>query len=80
MKQAYVICLNDSVEAVVIGSKKQADKKKDELKAAYMKKNYYYLKGRELEEMGKCIYFHLHTVDVFYLNNKKGRVVNGTGN
>jgi len=67
-KQVHVICCNDSVEAVVIGSKARANRKCAQMKAAHIKKHYYYMKGKELEDKERVLYYHLHTVDVFFIN------------
>jgi len=65
-KPVHVICLNDSVEAVVIGSESRAKRKCASMKAAFIKKHYYYMHGKELEEKERQLYFHLHTVNVFF--------------
>lgn len=63
----HVICLNDSVEAVVVGSKSNAKRKCAQMKAAYIKKHYYYMKGKELKDKERVLYYHLHTVNVFFM-------------
>lgn len=63
----HVICCNDRVVAVVIGSEETARQKCTEMKDKYMKKNYSHLTGHALEQENKILYYHLHTVNVFFL-------------
>jgi len=67
-KPIHVICCNDSVEAVVIGSEKKAKKKCEQMKAAHIEKQHYHLRGKELEDQKRVLYYHLHTVNVFFIN------------
>lgn len=61
MKTAYVICINDSVEHVVIDDDQLAEKKLAELKAAYWERNKWSF--RDLESYEAICYWHIHTVD-----------------
>jgi len=66
--KAHVICCNDGVMAVVLGPEKKAKKKCEQMKEEYIKKHYHYMREKELEEQKQLLYFHLHTVDVFFIN------------
>ncbi|RLG45557.1 MAG: hypothetical protein DRN81_01175 [Thermoproteota archaeon] len=63
---AHVIMLNDYPEAVFIGSEEDAQKKANEMKKEKLEKDYYWMKGEELETQKKILYYHVRTVDVYY--------------
>lgn len=60
MKTAHVICCNDSVEAVVIGSELKAN-----LECGRLEKKYY-KKHPKLKTNGNypLLYWHVHTVEL----------------
>lgn len=63
-KIAYVICCNDSVEFVVIGSEEEAEKKLLVLKEEDRQK----VCNRDIkEDYNRCYYWHIHEVnaDIF---------------
>ena len=62
LMKAHVICCNDSVEFVVVGSSMDAEDKMDVLSAQHRAKyfdNYYVT-----EEYKDIHFWHIHTVDV----------------
>ena len=61
MTQAHVICLNDSVEHVVIGTENQAMKLLVQLKIAYWKRNRWIFNNNQSDYNLRC-YWHIHTV------------------
>ena len=66
--RAYVICCNDAVKAVVIGKEEDAQKKCEEMKVAYMKKHYYYLRDKELKIQSDIFFYHVHIAELFYIS------------
>ena len=58
--KAHVICCNDSVQHVVIGSEEQAEKKRKELKKSYFKRNKHNFNSAE--EYALQCFWHIHTV------------------
>ena len=55
---AHVICCNDSVEAVVLGTVDEAEEKAKEMKQNYVAKHCL------PEDRAEALYFHVHTVPV----------------
>ena len=66
--KAHVICMNDSVEHVVIDDEALANTKLDELRKAYFDRNQHVFHERDGESAWKAylrrIYWHIHTVEV----------------
>jgi hypothetical protein len=60
--KAHVICVNDSVEYVVIDSEFKAQAKLLELKEGYFEHNRW-LVGQNRDEYEARFYWHIHTVD-----------------
>lgn len=66
--KAHVICLNDAPMAVVVGLEKKAQEKAMQMKNDHIKKDFYWMIGDELEQQKGLLFYHLHTVDVFFIN------------
>ena len=60
--KAHVICINDSIESVVIDDEAKAEVVKEKMAKSYFDKNSYNWKS--YEEYRHLCFWHLHTVDV----------------
>lgn len=61
ISHAHVICMNDGVEHVVIGTEDQAKAKMSELKAAYWARCHWNFNNDASKYETQC-YWHIHTV------------------
>ncbi len=61
--QAHVICMNDGLEYVVIGSFKEASKRLYKMQKAYYNKNKQGGRWDSFESYCNMIFWHIHTVD-----------------
>jgi len=59
MAKAHVICCNDRVEAVVIGSEDFAKQETERLRGEYFKRHPWFN-----EDQRRIFYWHHHTVDL----------------
>ena len=66
--KAFVICCNDAIEFVVIGSYDLAENKMKELKQQHYTQNFEYDRSISFEQYQKIYYWHIHEVD--YIEQK----------
>lgn len=59
--KAYVICINDSIEYVIIDDEEKANSKMKELSMKYYLKNQYVFSS--LADYKNRCYWHIHSVD-----------------